>query len=156
MPVNANRDLFSGQLVDKNDLSLRLPQVRVLHVLMPKDLTAPVIEWVIVNRAQLSVRTGCTSISGTITRALNGIKEGSSSGRPCPGLLARKMIEEIVLDIEGVLEVNYRITPLGAKAYHEYINNHGPLKELREAARCINTHQGKGDTHRSKRRKLST
>lgn len=139
MPVVVKRDPFSGCAIVPNDLALRTPQARVLHVLMPARPEAPAIDWPLVTRAQLGVRAGYTAISGTVTRVLNGIRQGSSSGDPHPGLLARAMIVEVVLDIEGTKEVNYQITPLGIKAYQAYLaSNGGKLPAYRDASLCIN------------------
>ena len=91
-----------------------------------------------VNRAQLGVRAGYTAISGSITRALNGIRKGSSSGDPHPGLLARGMIEEEVLNVEGIEEINYRATDKGVRAYTEYTKTHKKLPVVKDAKLCIN------------------
>lgn len=144
-------DPFSQQPVDPSDLSIKTPQARVLAALAPVDPSYPVIDWPTVNRAQLGVRAGYTALSGSITRALNGIAAGSSSGNAYPGLLARGMIEEVVLDIEGTSEVNYRATALGIRAYQAYIKANSKLPEVKDASLCANLHQGKGDSHRSKK-----
>lgn len=117
---------------------LRTPQARVLKALVPDDSSWPVSEWPLVNRAQLGVRAGYTPISGTVTRALNGIRAGSSSGDPHPGLLERGLVEEVPLVIEGVSEVNYRATAAGVRAYQAYMRAHGTLPEQRDKKSCIN------------------
>jgi len=105
---------------------LRTPQARVMAALIIEgmDLSAE-HECPLVTRAQLHVKAGYTAVSGSITRALNGIKPGSSSGNPQIGLLAMKMVEEVVLDIEGVKEINYRATAKGVAAYKEFVRSHG-------------------------------
>lgn len=152
MPVHVRIDPFSQQPVVRSDLTLRTPQARVLHALMPEFPDDPVIMWPLLNRVQLSLRAGYTAISGTVTRALNGIKAGSSSGDPYPGLLVRGLIEEVVLTIEGVSEVNYRATANGVRAYKKHVAEHGTLPALKDTASCTNLYQGKGAEHRSKRR----
>lgn len=117
---------------------LRIPQSRVLAALVPQDTSWPVSEWPLLNRANLSVNAGYTAISGTMTRALNGIREGSSSGDAHPGLLTLGYIEEVVLDIEGVKEVNYRATPTGVLAYLEWVAVNGGVPQVKDRATCIN------------------
>ena len=137
-PVPVKRDPFSGQPIVPSDLRLRTPQARVLAALVPDDPAAPLIDWPLVTRTQLGVRAGYTATSGTITRVLNGIRAGSSSGDPHPGLLARGMVVEIVLDVEGASEMNYRATGLGVKAYHEYVAERGGMPVVKDAAICTN------------------
>lgn len=162
MPVLVKIDPFSRQRVIPTDLSLRTPQARLLAALYPEYPDDPVTEWPVVNRAQLAVRAGYTAISGTVTRALDGLQarrvvgarptsgkwqlvgtdpdvwEGSSSGDPHPGLLVRGMVEVLVLDIVGVSEVNYRATALGVRAYRAYVEAHGALPVVKDAAACVN------------------
>jgi len=121
---------------------LRLQQARVLRVLMPDDPTWPVIEWPVVTRAQLCVRAGYSTAYGcssSINRALHGIPAGSSSGPPHPGLLARGLVEEVVLYIEGRAEDNYRATAAGVRAYQAHVaTSGGKLPEVKDAALCVN------------------
>lgn len=144
MPVSVKRDPFSGLPIIRTDLSLRTPQARILAALMPEYPEDPVSEWPVVTRAQLGVRAGYTAISGTVTRALNGIKAGSSSGDPHPGLLAREMVEEVILLIEDVKEVNYRATARGVAAYQEYLKDHPALPVVRDKDSCTNDRYRKG------------
>lgn len=139
MPVSVKIDPFSQQPVRGDDLALRTPQARVLAALAPQEEGAPRVDWPVITRAQLGVRAGYTAISGTITRALNGIRAGSSSGDAHPGLLVRGFVEEVVLDIDGTREVNYRITPAGIRAYRAHVAEHGPsLPPQRDKAVCVN------------------
>ncbi len=121
---------------------LLTPEARILQALMPeKGVLDPLYQddWPTFTRAQLSVRAGYTAISGTTTRALNGVRANSSSGDPQLGLLKGKLVEEIVLDIEGLKETNYRITATGIKAYHAHVAIHGEkLPKLKDAKLCIN------------------
>ncbi len=130
MPVSAKRMTHTTVL--------RTPQARVLAALQPTDLTDPVSEWPLVTRAQLGIRAGYTAISGTVTRALNGIREGSSSGDPHKGLLALGLVEEVVLDVEGVMETDYRATPAGVVAYQAHLAATGTLPQVKDAALCVN------------------
>lgn len=139
MPTSTRIDPFSRQPVSRHDLTLRTPQARVLAAVIPADLSLPQFDWPVVTRARLSVKAGYTAISGTVTRALNGIRPGCKSGPPHPGLLVRGMIEEVVLEIEGVEEVNYRITPLGIRAYTAYLEqNGGSIPQGREKSSYVN------------------
>ena len=152
--------------------ALRTPQARVLAALVPADATDPVFDWPLVTRPQLAVRAGCTAISGTITRALNGTRakkvfgdrpktgvwslvgtvggkeiwEGNSSGDPHAGLLELKCVEEVVLDIEGTKEVNYRATKLGVAAYQAWVRKNGKLPALKDASVCVNDRYKKTQT----------
>ena len=155
MPVaiRSDRDPFlSASTPTTTTQLLRVPQVRVLATLIPAYHSDPVSEWPTFNRAQLGVRSGYTAISGTVTRVLNGIHEGSSSGDPHFGLLKLGYVEEITLYVEGVAEVNYRATKAGVSAYHIWITHNGTIPQMRDQTTCRNLYQGKGDTHRSKRK----
>lgn len=84
---------------------LRLPQVRVLEALRHIRGAIPL--------KTLSSKAGFTSLSGTLTRALHGLKEGSSSGAAHPGLLELGLIESEEVDWDGMKEVVYRLTDKG-------------------------------------------
>lgn len=134
-----------GGKVDNKRPPLRVPQVRVLMPLIPQDPTWPDSEWPLLTRANLGVNAGYTAISGSVTRALNGIYEGSSSGDAHPGLLTMGYVEEVVLDVDGVKEVNYRATRLGALAYMEWVvANGGKLPELKDKMIYINDRYKRG------------
>ncbi len=148
MPVAVGRDPFSVPVSPKS--TLRTLQARVLAVLMPESLGAPLIDWPLCNRSQLGTSAGYTSLSGSCTRALNGVREGSSSGDAHLGILALGYVVEVVLDVEGVTEMNYRATPAGVAAFAAYITEHGAMPPLRDITACRNKRQGKGETHRSK------
>lgn len=149
MPVSIKRSPFVATAsVSKTTKSkprkmprrlLRTPQARCLAALQPDDVSDPISEWPLVTRAQLGVRAGYTAVSGTVTRALNGIHEDSSSGDAHPGLLRLGLVEEVILDVMGVSEVNYRATMAGVRAYQTYMITHGSaLPQLRDAAICTN------------------
>lgn len=120
---------------------LRKPQATVLALLVPADPTSPVWDWPVVNRTQLGARAGYTPLSGTVTRVLNGVRAGSSSNDHRgaePGLLALGYVEEVVLDVEGLREVNYRATAAGVQAYREYEAKRGTPKKSRNDATSTN------------------
>ncbi len=146
MPIAVRRDPFQQVQVTP----LRLPQARVMSVLMPPDGTAPV-DWPLCDRTALAAYTGFTAISGSVNRALKGIRPGSSSGDAHLGLLALGYVVEVVIDTEGVTEVCYKATPAGVAAFKAYIAINGPLPKRRDPSTCTNKNQGKGENHRSKR-----
>ena len=151
MPVSIRRSPFSDEPSIPTTIRLRTPQARVLAALQPDAVSDPLIDWPLVTRAQLGVRAGYTAISGTVTRALNGIREGSSSGDPHPGLLALGLVEEIILDIEGVHEINYRATAAGVSAYRLYLLGSAGLPQVRSALICTNDRYRKNTDQNSEK-----
>lgn len=138
MPVSiaTNADPFRGR---NKDEGLRTPQARVLRALMPKRPDSDELCWPLVTRAMLAVRAGYTALSGTVTRALNGIRPyNKKSGDPHPGLIERGLIEVVRVDVCGLMEVNYRITASGVSAYLRHVADHGELPPLKDAALCVN------------------
>lgn len=120
---------------------LKVPQVRVLAALMPEDATWPQSEWPLITRTYLNEVCGYSQISTGVTRPMQGIPSGSSSGKSYPGLIALKYVDEIVLDVDGVQEVNYRATLAGALAYLEWAatnNNSKKLARVKDRESCIN------------------
>ena len=145
MPVSTKIDPFSKQPIKKSQ-KLRTPQARVLAALIPAYTEDPVSEWPLVTRAQLGVRAGYTAISGTVTRALNGIRAGSSSGDPHPGLLALGFVEEVPVNLDGLTETNYRTTHDGIKAYENHLGHSKKLPAVRPVELCINNRYRKEDS----------
>lgn len=149
MPVSVitARDPFHGRKppdttkpAPDTGLALRTPQARVLAALMPYSPDDHPSEWPLLTRAALGVRAGYTAISGTVTRALNGIRSYGTrtSGDPHPGLLERGMVETVSVDVDGKAETNHRITPLGIQAYQAYAAVYGSVPTNRDAASCTN------------------
>ena len=146
MPVSVKRTPFVAPTEQKVDL--RVPQARVLHALMPDYPEDPPSEWPILTRVVLSLRAGYTAISGSITRAFNGIKPGSSSGDAHLGLIALGYVDVEEVDIEGVVEQSYRITAAGIEAFKRFFaKSGGSLPPLRDAALCVNTQRGYNNPH---------
>ena len=111
-----------------SEQELRLPQVRVLRALAGGGA---------LTRARLSVAAGYTAVSGTVTRALNGLKEGSSSGPAHPGLLALGYAEQHELELDGgETETVYVITAAGRAALDGTADVN--LDPARPKASCIN------------------
>lgn len=119
---------------------LRIPQARILKALMPLHPDDPPFEWPMITRSQLAIRAGYTIISGSVTRALNGIRDtNTTSGDPHLGLIGKGMVESVTIDVEGLGEVNYRITAKGIKEFQFFLKSGGRIPALRDRAICINT-----------------
>lgn len=84
---------------------LPAPQAKVLSMLVPASTVDPVHEWPILCREAVKRILGY-SPTNSINRILN---------HPKSGLLTRKLIEPVEIDVEGVVEVNYRITQEGIR-----------------------------------------
>ena len=147
MPVAVRQAPFAT----KPKIELRVPQARVLRALMPEHPDDHVLDWPVLNRAVLGVRAGYTAISGSITRALNGIRQGSSSGDPHLGLVALGLVEVREIDVDGVVEQSYRITTSGVQEFNKFMALNGnALPPLRDAALCVNTTRGYNNPHANK------
>lgn len=145
-PFNSETTAQSSTTAPKES-KLKLPQVRVLKALMPRRPDFPPSEWPLVTRQQLIVRAGFTKLSGSITRALNGIRPGNkTSGEPHPGLIDKGFVEIIDLDIDGVTEANYRITRAGIVAYQEYVAAYGDnLPQIKDPSITTNQRYRKSE-----------
>lgn len=118
---------------------LRVTQARVLAVLYPEYPEDSVSEWPVFTRAQLCKCVGFKPTSGSLTRVMNGIRvTNMTSGPPHPGLVELGMVEILEIDIDGVTEINYRITHAGVVEFQRYVEIHGELPPLKDAALCIN------------------
>ncbi|MGH7172769.1 MAG: DUF1810 family protein [Gemmataceae bacterium] len=111
--------------------SLPMPQARVLQALLPVDGVKPSM-----SRAELCKKVGYTETSGTITRALNGIREGGGSGTPHKGLLDSGLVTEAKRDEDN--EAAYQITNEGIKAIEDYLKEHGELPKPRDKTLSTN------------------
>jgi hypothetical protein len=65
---------------------LRVPQVRVLQVLLSAQEPMP--------KSEITRQAGYTALSGTASRALYGVPEGSSSGAAQVGLISLGYVRE--------------------------------------------------------------
>lgn len=90
-------------------MKLKTPQVRVLQALVDALLEGRDA----LGRAELNAACGWTKESGTLTRALHGLREGSSSGAAHAGLLTLGWVEAVELDVDGRAEVMWRVTDVG-------------------------------------------
>lgn len=119
-------------------MKLKIPQVRVLRCFTSGR---PLL-----NRAKIAERAGFSELSGTVTRVLNGLREGSSSGAAHPGLLTLGYIERIDLEVEeGVTETCYRITDAGVRALAAWEKeNRDEQINVRDKASSINHRYKRG------------
>lgn len=128
-----------NEMIESSEEPLRIPQARVMNALMPAYPDDPITEWPLITRSQLAVKAGYSVISGTVTRVLNGIhKDNKTTGNPHPGMIQRGYIEVVVVDVEGVKETNYRITPSGIRAVQRFVKSGRKLPPLRDSKLCIN------------------
>lgn len=124
---------------EKMNEPLKIPQARVLYALMPIYPDDPPGEWPLITRNELCHRAGFTTLSGTVTRVLNGIRPGNkTTGKPHPGLIERGLMECVIVEVEGVKEKNYKITRTGIKAMQEFMIAGRTLPNVRPRGICIN------------------
>ena len=122
---------------------VRIPQLRVLKILAgDENEDTPAL-----TRQKLNERSGFSSVSGTITRVMNGVPQGSSSGAERPGLIPLGCVRKFDVDIDGIVETVYQITPLGREVLAA-----NPLPTKRRSREASINHrykenQGNGDLH---------
>ena len=116
-------------------VALKVPQVRVLMVLLPDGDEPPLGT---IHRFHLAEMAGFIPTTGTINRVLNGIvTQNCTSGAAHPGLLALGLVEKVVVDLDGMASDSYRITRAGIKAVREWLLvNKVPPK--RDEKSCVN------------------
>lgn len=139
---SANSAVPDVRLVARDQLipTLRVPQARILRALMPVDPRDLQDEWPLLTRGVMAIRAGYSPISGTVSKALLGIKESNkTSGDPHPGIVQLKLVETTELNIDGVIETNYRITKLGIRAFQRFVAEGGKLPPVREPS--VHTNQ---------------
>jgi hypothetical protein len=107
-----------------------VPQARVLKAL--RDAGAAL------SRPEIAERAGFTGKSGTVTRAMNGIPEGSSSGKRQRGLIDLGYVERKEMKTGGgSAQTVYTITDGGLRALNEYLST-DDLGELKDKEQCTN------------------
>ncbi len=137
------------QLEEKKVEKLRMPQVRVLSILYPKDRTRHWIDWPFMRTAEIARIMGTSEVSETMRRAMRGLPESRrlridadgkrrGSGTPHLGLVDKKYVTESLLDICGVSEIRYRITQDGIDALDDYLKNGGKIPALRPRESSVN------------------
>jgi hypothetical protein len=120
-------------------LKLRIPQVRVLTALAPEDWESPTIDWPTLSRVGIAMRSGTSTISDLITRALNGLHPKKHPDKSYLGLLALDYVVSIELDIDGKSEVYYQLTEAGALYLREHTAMYGKLKPPKPREVCLNS-----------------
>lgn len=127
MPVSAASmaDPFRGSTVKpteepkpKRKRRSKTPQLCVLTALMPTHPKHHPIDWPVLNRAALRVACGL-SPKNTMNRLING----DSSGKGARGLISAGLIEAVPIDVDGLVEMNYRITTAGIEEYRRLTAN---------------------------------
>lgn len=137
LPLNENPFEATPPPKQQLDTSLRTPQARLLNALMPKNPGDEPFDWPLLNRSALGVQAGYTAISGTVTRALNGVPEGSPNN-PHPGLLERRLIEEVEIELDSGVEINYRITAIGVIVFKQWLADGNTIPPPRDKSLCTN------------------
>ena len=91
------------------------------------------------NRHDLNKKSGFTKLSGSATRALNGVKKNKYFPAGRPGLIQEKAIEVSRDDVDGKVEINYKVTPVGRTLLKTWLKEHdGKVPKLRGADTSTN------------------
>ena len=106
--------------------NLRVPQIRALLVLRGEGRGIPLA----LSRAKLQERCGFTPTSGTVTRVMRGLPGGTSSGPACPGLIELGLVRVLNLEVDGVTEQCYQITPMGQGVIDCHTGDLPPLRSV--------------------------
>jgi hypothetical protein len=115
----------------ESPIEVRTPQARLLVVLSEEDCPP-------LTKIKLAEAAGFSPGSGTIVTALNGVREGSSHGSACLGLLEMGFVQRFSLDIDGIEEVVHVITEEGREALRDYMETHGGLPKMRSKEASTN------------------
>ncbi len=116
MPVAIRRTPFTQGL----NVKISKSQARILAILLPDDESEPVSEWPIWTRAMLRKKVGFSE-KNTLNRPING----DSTNKEHLGLLPMGLISEFKMDIDGLIETSYHITPRGIEVYRTYEETKG-------------------------------
>ena len=147
MPVSRHRLHYTDPPAPANGNGhdeLRVPQARVLRVLMPADPSDHWIDWPVWTRTYLSLRRVQNWREAPANQRqsyprLNGIgPDNTTSGVPTLASWRCRLVEAITLYIEGRAETNYRITAAGIRAYQAYLARGGKLPPVKDATTCTN------------------
>lgn len=132
-PVDDRKDL------GRANFKVQTSQARILVVLAEEECPP-------LTKAALAEAAGFSPGSGTINSSLNGVPEGSSSGKPRLGLLEMELVYRVELDIDGVMEMVYFITPKGREALRDWMTSNGGLPKMRSKEASTNLrYQGGSD-----------
>ena len=123
-------------------MTLKVPQARVLKALLKAGGSG-------LTRGQLSVAAGFSAISGTVNRALHGIKRSAPQAEyanPHPGLLKLGFVTAHTLDVD-IPEVRYRVSQSGKKALAAFLSER-KLGKTRDKSVCVNHRYMSGNGRR--------
>jgi hypothetical protein len=115
-----------------SDIPQPTPQLRILLALDQPEARQGL------TRDQIKEAVGFSPKSGTLSPALYGIREGSSSGPAEPGLLKLGMVQYEWRRLDGVRKKVYWITQLGESGLAAYQSQFGSLPPLRDKDTCAN------------------
>ena len=116
--------------IESDTVKLKVPQARVLQALSSGAC---------LTRPRIAQRAGFTELSGTVTRVINGLREGSSSGTSHLGILALGLVEREELEVDvGLTETVYRITELGREVLAAWVEENGGMPILRSRTGSTN------------------
>lgn len=93
-------------------------------------------------RTLLADAAGFSRLSGSVTRALHGLREGSSSGAAHPGLITLGLVVVEQLDLDGVKEETVVVTELGKRVAAAL--GDAPLPKPRDKAASVNRRYADG------------
>lgn len=119
----------------KSTSPISVPQARLLNALKPRDGVKPCL-----TRMKLIKAVGFSPLSGTFSRAMNGVKRDSAVSEflgAQPGLIKMEMIEVIEGKVDESSETAYRITKAGTDALEQFLAIK-KLPKARDKALCVN------------------
>lgn len=126
--------------------TLRLPQFRVLKVLLP-DASG---ERPFMDRSRLEKKAGFNEGSGTLQVALLG---RTIDGKTIPGLVGLELVKRTEIELDnGAKERGYQITAKGVKAAERFLADHdGKAPKARDKELCVNArYKAKGKKAKKK------
>ncbi|MGA9669965.1 MAG: hypothetical protein WBQ94_12195 [Terracidiphilus sp.] len=105
-------------------------QARVLAALDPGD-TSPECDWVALTHTVISEQIGVNPLTDPVRRSLHGLKEGSKSGKPFPGLVGMGLViaEDFGSELSGG-STHFRITAKGRLTLAAWLHENGPLSQF--------------------------
>lgn len=132
--------------------NLSLPQARILSMLKPK---VPSAKNPILTRVKIIELCGFSPLSGTFSRAVNGVAKMSKVAEfigPQKGLVALKFINEVENQVDGKTEHGYEATRAGLLELQAFLKTckDGELPGNRDRKLCLNNRYIKGADKRDR------